>query len=113
MSSDPEIGMRIRALREEKEYTRDALAERAEISTKFLYEIELGKKTFSVEILRRVANALDISSDYLLTGYANTKVPKSVLDLLEYFSPEQMDIVYEVLQNVWEICSCEKYDKAV
>ena len=38
MSSDPEIGMRIRALREEKEYTRDALAERAEISTKFLYE---------------------------------------------------------------------------
>ena len=106
--SNPDIGMRIRALREEKSYTRDMLAERVEISAKFLYEIELAKKGFSAEILARVAKALDISSDYLLTGNENTKVPTSVMNLLECFSPDQMDIVHEVLKSVWDICLCDK-----
>lgn len=41
-----EIGARIRALRESDGLSRDKLAERVEISSKFLYEIEMGKKAF-------------------------------------------------------------------
>ena len=48
-----EIGARIRALREDDGLTRDRLAERVGISSKFLYEIEMGKKGFSAETDRK------------------------------------------------------------
>ena len=40
------IGGRIRALRELNRYTREKFAEIADISPKFLYEIETGQKDF-------------------------------------------------------------------
>ena len=46
-----DIGLRIRGLREANCYTRDAFAEKIHISSKFLYEIETGKKGFTAEIL--------------------------------------------------------------
>lgn len=69
-----EIGARIRALREDDGLTRDRLAERVGISSKFLYEIEMGKKGFSAETLRRLSIALDTSSDYLLSGMGEQKL---------------------------------------
>ena len=104
----PDIGIRVRTLREEKCYTRDLLAEKVDISTKFLYEIELAKKGCSADILRRLALALEVSSDYLLTGRKSTIVPEPVMDLLVSFNSDQMDLVCEVLKNVWNICQCEK-----
>lgn len=69
-----EIGARIRTLRESDGLSRDKLAERVEISSKFLYEIEMGKKGFSAETLRRLSLALNISSDYLLSGVGEQKL---------------------------------------
>lgn len=40
------MGIRIQELRKERNMTREELAEKAEISTKFLYEVEMGKKEF-------------------------------------------------------------------
>lgn len=39
-----EIGKRIKKLRLQKEYTREYLAECADISAKFLYEVESGEE---------------------------------------------------------------------
>ena len=69
-----EIGARIRALREGDGLSRDKLAEKVEISSKFLYEIEMGKKGFSAETLRRLSMALNTSSDYLLNGMGEQKL---------------------------------------
>ena len=63
-----EIGFRVRSLREANGYTRDALAVKINISTKFLYEIEMGKKGFSAEILYKLSQTLAVSADYILTG---------------------------------------------
>lgn len=41
-----QVGARIRELREIQNYTREVLAEKVDISAKFLYEIEAGKKVF-------------------------------------------------------------------
>lgn len=43
-----DIGMRIMGLRKEKGYSREQLAELANISVSFLYEIETSKKGLSV-----------------------------------------------------------------
>lgn len=42
--SDNHIGERIREMREMQNYTRELFAEKVDISSKFLYEIETGKK---------------------------------------------------------------------
>lgn len=69
------IGKRIRELRETQNYTREEFAEKIFISSKFLYEIEVGKKGFSANTLSKIAMALNVSSDYILFGekeqYAN------------------------------------------
>lgn len=61
-------GKRIRELRKRKGYTGENLAEKAEISAKFLYEIENGIKGFSAYTLGKIARALDVNSDYILFG---------------------------------------------
>ncbi len=63
-----QIGIRIRRLREAQHETREGLAEKADISAKFLYEIETGKKGFSAEILCRLSQALSVSCDYIMLG---------------------------------------------
>ena len=62
------MGIRIQELRKERNMTREELAEKAEISTKFLYEVEMGKKGISAETLLKIGVALSTSCDYLLTG---------------------------------------------
>lgn len=64
--SNIEVGARIRELREIQNYTREGLAEKVDISAKFLYEIEMGKKGFSADTLCRISKALSVSCDYIM-----------------------------------------------
>ncbi len=60
------IGKRIMTMRLHRHYTREYLAEIADISPKFLYEIEVGKKGCSSYVLYMLARALDVSVASLL-----------------------------------------------
>lgn len=63
-----QAGERIRKIRKIRGYSRDRLAERTGISSKFLYEIEQGKKRFSAEALCLIAEVLEVSCDYIMLG---------------------------------------------
>ena len=63
-----EVGQRIFETRKNKKYTREQLSELAEISVQFLSDIEKGKKTMTVTTLRRVATALNVTTDYIVNG---------------------------------------------
>ena len=63
-----DAGFRIWQLRYEHQYTREKLAEMANISVKFLYEIETGKKGFSARTLSCLAKSLGVKCDYILNG---------------------------------------------
>ena len=63
-----QVGQRIRELREIQHYTREGFAAKIEMSTKYLYEIEAGRKGVSAEILSKIAVALSVSTDYILFG---------------------------------------------
>ena len=67
-------GKKIREVRLKREYTRDYLAVQADISSKFLYEIEIGKKGCSAYILYRLAVALGVRVDCLI-AYDGTEYP--------------------------------------
>lgn len=72
------VGERIRGLRLERRMTREELAEAAELSTSFLYEIETGKKGFSAYTLGNLARALGVQTDYILLGKARKKEEKKL-----------------------------------
>ena len=70
------VGERIRGLRLERKMTREELAEAAELSTSFLYEIETGKKGFSAYTLGNLA--LGVQTDYILLGKVGKKEEKNL-----------------------------------
>jgi transcriptional regulator with XRE-family HTH domain len=62
------VGERIREVREARGWTQEELAEAAKISKSFLSEVETKGKNISLDLLLRVATALDASVEYLATG---------------------------------------------
>lgn len=62
------VGKRIREIREYQRYTREQVAERADISTQFLADIENGNKSMTVPTIINLSKALHVSIDYMLLG---------------------------------------------
>ncbi len=60
------IGQNIRELRKSLNLSQQQMAEKAEISYKYLGEIERGVVNLSVEILMKISDALQITPDKLL-----------------------------------------------
>lgn len=88
--SNIEVGARIRKLREDQNYTRECLAEKVNISAKFLYEIEMGKKGFSADTLCRISRALSVSCDYIMLGEnSGFDGKKEIVCVVEKIEPRQ------------------------
>lgn len=94
------IGKRIKELREERNITREELAGKAEISTKFLYEVENGKKGLSAGTLLKIAKALSSSCDFILTGEYTEKEK----GILSEFNEKQLKNIDEILELIYEMC---------
>ena len=102
--SDIHIGERIQRLREEHNYTREALAEKADISSKFLYEIEKGKKGFSINTLCKISKALAVSCDYIVLGVDKKHcINNRIIYDLETMTPELIEMIQTVLK-VFQAC---------
>lgn len=66
---DPiEMGERIKKQRLLNGYSREKLAEMADITPRFCYDIELGLKNMSVNTLCKLSDSLHVSVDYILFG---------------------------------------------
>lgn len=72
-SIDPvEMGERIKKQRLLNGYSREKLAEMADITPRFCYDLELGLKNMSVNTLCKLSEALHVSVDYILFGSSNS-----------------------------------------
>ena len=54
------LGQRLRALRKQRALSQERLGERANLSGKFIGEVERGEKSISIDSLYHVAVALDV-----------------------------------------------------
>ena len=95
-----DVGLRIAMLRDKSGLSREVLSGLAGISSKFLYEIECGKKGMSAYTLYNIANALNVSADYLLTGEGNTDTSTRVNSMLSTFSPEDIAHIENILREI-------------
>ncbi len=93
-----EMGKRITVRRKALCFTQEALAEKIDVSTQMISNLELGKKAIRPENLAKVCEALEVSADYILTG-ANTKKSyvNIVADKLIDLSEDELEIINNLI----------------
>ena len=96
-------GARIRELREINRYTREKFSEIADISPKFLYEIETGQKGFSADTLYRIAKGLSVSCEYILTGNETNEEGEEIQNAMKLFSNAQKGTLSKILLDIYEL----------
>lgn len=99
-----EIGARIRKQREALGYSRENLAELADISNSFLADIERGERGFSVAYLGKLSSVLCMSADYILFGKEQAANLNSVTDMLsgldEKYVPQLEELLRAYLKTI-------------
>lgn len=68
------IGGRIRERRLRLELTQDDVCDAAGLSKGFYSDVENDKTNMSVDTVIRVADALDVSVEWLIRGHKSTKI---------------------------------------
>ena len=88
------ISERIKELRRQKKLTQTELAQKVGLTYIQIGRYETGKSAPSADILQKMADALDTTSDYLMNGSSDEKVSAQLTDkeLLEQFKAvEKLD----------------------
>lgn len=92
-----EIGRRIRGCREALGYSREALAEKADLAASFIGTIELGAGSFTAETLIKLCRALNVSADYILFGEEKQTGLSAINAMLSGLDPAYIPFVEEIL----------------
>lgn len=85
----------------------EQLAEKLDVSTTFIGQIERAKGKPSLETLVKIANVLEISTDSLLFGDLNSKSGnnhfiKQIEELTEDFTPSEKELLIKNIEIINE-----------
>ena len=94
-----DMGKRISDRRKQLRLTQDELAEKMDVTPQMISTAELGKKAIRPENLLKLSEALEVSSDYILTGFIADKDVVLIAQKLRSLSPSQFRIAEEILNN--------------
>lgn len=72
------IGKNIQAIRKSNGYTQERLAEKIEVSVRYVSDIEQERANPSYEVLIRICNLFKVSMDQIFSEYLNVKENKNV-----------------------------------
>lgn len=102
------IGSRIRKQREYIGYTREQLAELLGVTPKFCSDIELGVKGMSVPTLCKIAQALRLSTDYILFGTEASTDSTEMQQMLNQSSLEEKEYAEQLLKTFFIAMNSKK-----
>lgn len=94
------VGLRIQKIRKQKGYTQEFLAEKAEMSSTYLGEVERGKKNLGLNLFANLVVALDVSADYLMSDIlpsGKQYVYDDITKKLEKLTPKQRKTVSAII----------------
>ncbi len=94
-----DIGRRIMERRKKLGLTQEALAEKGDVTAQFVSYAEAGKRAMRPENLLKIAAALGVSADYLLTGDIIDKDLLLLADKLRRLTPAQVRIVESIIDE--------------
>ena len=97
------LGKQIRKYRRSKKYTLEQLAERLDVSTTFIGQIERAKGIPSLETLIKIANVLEVSTDSLLFGDLNVEAGSShfintIMELTKSFNEKDKELLLKSIE---------------
>lgn len=94
-----EVGQRITDRRKRLGLTQEALAEMADVTTQFVSYAESGKRAMRPENLMKIASALGVSTDYLLTGEIIDKDISIISEKMKNLSSSQVRIIERIIDE--------------
>ena len=98
------VGDRIRALRKERGYSQERLADKADLHYTHIGSIERGEKNWSIETLVKVANGLNVEVSDLfqfpMKAAEKKKIKKSLIEEINLASPETIKILSDLLNGL-------------
>lgn len=99
-----QLGQRIHDERERMNLSREKMAESVGVSSKFLYEIENGRKGFSCETFYKICKLLHVDPAFLMEG--KNQADKSKIEyMLRNFDRKELMYVTKILE---EVCKLKK-----
>ena len=96
---DIQIGLRVRAKREELKLSREKLAEIIDVSPQFLAQIELGRRGMSSATLYKVCNSLSASADYIVLGKEGSNDLSVFNEMLSNLDPKYLPYAEDLLKT--------------
>ncbi len=103
-----EMGRRIMERRKKLGLTQEALAEKSDVTTQFVSYAEAGKRAMRPDNLMKIAAALGVSVDYLLTGEIIEKDLLILANKLRRLTPSQVRIVENVIDECCALFGSQK-----
>ncbi|QWT52514.1 helix-turn-helix domain-containing protein [Lachnospiraceae bacterium] len=97
------IGAKFQRERERQRITREHMAEQINISSKFLYEIESGRKGFSCEIFNNMCKYLHVNADFILAEDEVTGNRFRIETMTRDFSAEEMNYLAKMIDGIREM----------
>lgn len=94
------VGQNIRQLRKQSGWTQEKLAEKAGISVPFMTQIELARKTASLDVIGSIAKAFGVSYERLFKS--NTIENKDILYALRLLEKDLTAAITEEIHNKFE-----------
>lgn len=97
------LGKRIRALRKKDGLSQEQLAEKVNMSSKYLGEIERGQVNFSIDIAERISNALDIELTDLFDyqhELDRKTLMKKINSLIQDASDENLQLIFRIIKSI-------------
>ena len=94
-----EAGKRIMERRKKLGLTQEQLAERSEVTTQFVSYAESGKRGMRPENLMKIAYALGVSTDYLLTGDIIDKDKLLLSEKLDKLTPKEVRLIESIIDE--------------
>ena len=94
-----EVGKRVMERRKKLGLTQEALGEMSGLTTQFVSYAESGKRAMRPENLMRMAAALGVSTDYLLTGDIIDKDKLLLSEKLGKLTAEEVRIVESIIDE--------------
>ncbi len=107
---DPVImGERIKKQRILNGYSREKLAEMADITPRFCYDIELGLKNMSVNTLCKLSDSLHVSVDYILFGSSHpSKDTEPIIGMISQCPADKRSHLEQIISHYIQAVKSER-----
>lgn len=106
-----EIGERIKALREKRDWNQTALAKKIGVSKSVMSRIEAGRRPLEDTLLVKLVEVLDVSADYILGTEEKNEIhtevtpldkkKKQIMTIVNQTNDmQELDLTFEVIKKM-------------